>query len=197
MTAAKKRSSARPAPARLARHGAAQRLAGCRLRHQSLASFAHGSVIRIRRAPKSMIKVASSWVLMTRPRPYLSYVTWSCSANCSAGGAGGAGPKGLVGRRRPGGGAGRFHHDQYAPPGARHNSGSLAHYHPYRWISLVKRAQREVQYVPGKRGSIRRIADSARPSAAPAARGAACRSAILRSLGKSRPLPSRFFPHVG
>jgi hypothetical protein len=99
VTAAKKRSSARPTPALLGRHGAAQRLAGCR-RHQSLASFAHGSVIRIRRAPKSMTKVASSWILMTRPRPYLSCVTWSCSANCSAGGAGGAGPKGLVGRRR-------------------------------------------------------------------------------------------------
>jgi|GEM_PF-1484041 len=100
VTAAKQRSSARPAPARLARHRAAQRLAGCRRRHQSLASFAHGSVIRIRRAPKSMTKVASSSILMTRPRPYLSCVTWSCSANCSAGGAGGAGPKGLVGRRR-------------------------------------------------------------------------------------------------
>jgi hypothetical protein len=71
VTAATKRSSARSAPALLARHGAAQRLAGCRRRHQSLASFAHGSVIRIRRAPKSTTKVASSWLLIMRPRPYL------------------------------------------------------------------------------------------------------------------------------
>src|SRR5258705_548179 len=38
--------------------------------------------------------------LMARPRPYLSCVTWSSTANCSAGGARGGTPKGLVGRRR-------------------------------------------------------------------------------------------------
>jgi hypothetical protein len=69
-------------------------------RHQSLASFAQGIAIRIRRAPKSMTSAASSSTVTTRPRPYLSCVTWSCTANSSAGGAGGAGPKGLVGRRR-------------------------------------------------------------------------------------------------
>src|SRR5580704_12467198 len=69
---------------------------------QSLVRFAHGIVIRTRRAPKSMTRAASSSTVMTRPRPYLSCVTWSCSANCSAGGAGGAAAKGLVGRwRRP------------------------------------------------------------------------------------------------
>src|SRR5580693_7362965 len=57
-------------------------------------------VIRTRRAPKSMTRAASSSTVMTRPRPYLSCVTWSCSANCSAGGAGGAAAKGLVGRWR-------------------------------------------------------------------------------------------------
>src|SRR5580704_13525502 len=69
---------------------------------QSLVRFAHGIVIRTRRAPKSMTRAASSSTVLTRPRPYLSCVTWSCSANCSAGGAGGAAAKGLVGRwRRP------------------------------------------------------------------------------------------------
>lgn len=79
---------------------AAQRPVGCREWHQSLASFAHGIVIRTRRPPKSIISVVSSWTLTTRPRPCVSCVTWSCSANCSAGGAGGATPNGLVGRWR-------------------------------------------------------------------------------------------------
>src|SRR5689334_8577385 len=78
----------------------ADALMPCRRRHQSLASFEHGVVIRIRHAPKSMTRVESSWTLMTRPRPYLSCVTWSSTANCSAGGARGGTPKGLVGRRR-------------------------------------------------------------------------------------------------
>src|SRR5712671_3393931 len=78
----------------------ADALMPCRRRHQSLASFEHGVVIRIRHAPKSMTRVASSWTLMTRPRPYLSCVTWSWTANCSAGGARGGTLKGLVGRRR-------------------------------------------------------------------------------------------------
>jgi hypothetical protein len=67
---------------------------------QSLLSFEQGIMIRTRREPKSTIRAVSSFTLTTRPRPYLSCVTWSCSANSSAGGAGAGAANGLVGKRR-------------------------------------------------------------------------------------------------
>jgi hypothetical protein len=39
-------------------------------------------------------------MLMTRPRPYLSCVTWSWTAKTSTGGGAGGGLKGLVGKYR-------------------------------------------------------------------------------------------------
>src|SRR5262249_11497039 len=50
----------------------------------------------------------SSSTPMTRPRPYVSWVTWSCTANWSAGGAAGGALKGLVGRKRWGAGRAGF-----------------------------------------------------------------------------------------
>ena len=55
-------------------------------RGQTLVSLAQGVMIRTRREPKSTIKALSSSMRMTRPSPYLSCVTRSCTANCSAGG---------------------------------------------------------------------------------------------------------------
>src|SRR2546430_2983750 len=89
-------------------------------------------VIRTRRVPKSMIKaVASSWTLTTRPRPCVSCVTWSCSANCSAGGAGGAAGEGVVWRVGRGGGGGgvlisSMGERESEPLDSRHNQKSHA-----------------------------------------------------------------------
>src|ERR1700722_5077333 len=56
--------------------------------------------MRTRCVPKSMTTAVSSSTVTTRPRPYLSWVTWSCTANTSGGGSSGGGLKGLVGRKR-------------------------------------------------------------------------------------------------
>jgi hypothetical protein len=85
-----------------------------------------------------MTRVASAWTLMTRPRPYLSCVTWSCSAYCSAGGAGDAAAKGLVGRRRRAAAREGFITTSMRP-GARHYSGSVTHRQP-RVSSYVRAA---------------------------------------------------------
>ncbi len=72
--------------------------AGYRWQDQSLVSLAYGVMIRTRHEPKSTTRVASASTSMTRPRPYLSWVTWSSTANCSTGGAAAGGPNGLVGK---------------------------------------------------------------------------------------------------
>ena len=43
--------------------------------YQSLLSLAHGVMIRMQHVPKSTTREASASTLMTRPRPYLSWVT--------------------------------------------------------------------------------------------------------------------------
>jgi len=48
---------------------------GCRWRYQSLVSLAHGVMIRTRHEPKSTTRAASTSTPMTRPRPYVSWVT--------------------------------------------------------------------------------------------------------------------------
>ena len=196
LTAAKKRSSARPAPARPARYGAAQRLAGCRLRHQSLASFAQGSMIRIRRAPKSMIKVASSGILMTRPRPYLSCVTWSCSANCSAGGAGGAGPKGLVGRRRRVAARAGFITTSMRP--RRSPQQRPASPPPPISVEITRQACAARSTVRARKAWVH-TPDRRIPRGHQLRRQRGARHADQHSgaLGRSRPLPSRFSLHAG
>src|SRR6185312_14501626 len=55
--------------------------------------------------------------------PVLIVCTWSCSANSSAGGAGGSAPKGLVGRRRRLAARAGFIITSMRPS-ARHRSGS-------------------------------------------------------------------------
>jgi len=79
-------------------------------------------MIRSWREPKSITRAVSSSTPMTRPRPYLSWVTWSWTAKWATGGAAGEALKGLVGRkRRVAARAGfimtsmRLHHDQNAP----------------------------------------------------------------------------------
>ena len=44
-------------------------------KYQSLVSLAYGVMIRTRHEPKSTTRVASASTSMTRPRPYLSWVT--------------------------------------------------------------------------------------------------------------------------
>jgi hypothetical protein len=46
-----------------------------RWQYQSLVSLAYGVMIRMQHEPKSTTRVASPSMLMTRPRPYLSWVT--------------------------------------------------------------------------------------------------------------------------
>jgi hypothetical protein len=67
---------------------------------QSLVSLAKGDKIRTRREPKSTTTASSPSTMMTRPRPYLSWVTWSRTANCATGGSRGRALKGLPGRGR-------------------------------------------------------------------------------------------------
>jgi hypothetical protein len=55
--------------------GGAVPCAGCRWRYQSLVSLAHGVMIRTRHEPKSTTRAASTSTPMTRPRPYVSWVT--------------------------------------------------------------------------------------------------------------------------
>jgi hypothetical protein len=71
-----------------------------RRRCQSLVSLAQGVTMRSRPDPNSMSTAVSSSTPTTRPRPNLSWVTWSCTTNGSAGGAAGGALKGLVGKRR-------------------------------------------------------------------------------------------------
>src|ERR1039457_1726297 len=59
-------------------------------------------MIRSCREPKSTSTAVSSSTRMTRPRPYRSWVTWSCTSNTSTGAAAGGALKGLLGRWRRG-----------------------------------------------------------------------------------------------
>lgn len=92
----------RPRSPGLAEHGTAnQPVIGVPLRSQSLKSLGYGATIRSFSAPKSTITATSSSTPMTDPRPYLSWLTQSCSSNRSTGGKGAAGTlKGLPGRGR-------------------------------------------------------------------------------------------------
>ena len=65
---------------------------------QSLIILANGAVIRTFRGEKSTTTAVSPSTRMTRPSPYLSWVTRSCSAYRSTGGASDGGLKGLEGR---------------------------------------------------------------------------------------------------
>ncbi len=67
---------------------------------QSLVSLAKGERIRTLREPKSTITASSSSTRTTQPRPYLSWVTRSRTANCSTGGSAGRALNGLPGRKR-------------------------------------------------------------------------------------------------
>src|SRR5579864_6796804 len=60
---------------------------------QSLVILANGLVIRTFFDAKSTTTASSPSTRMTRPRPYLSWVTRSCSSYCSIGGASGGGLK--------------------------------------------------------------------------------------------------------
>jgi hypothetical protein len=57
---------------------------------------------------------------MTRPSPYLSWVTWSCTANCSIGGSAGLALKGLAGRWRRVAARAGFITSSMRLPGRRH-----------------------------------------------------------------------------
>lgn len=63
----------------------------------SLLILLYGLRIRCRADPKSTSAAIPSSIPITRPRPYMSCVTWSPTAKCLGGGATGA-LKGLVGR---------------------------------------------------------------------------------------------------
>jgi hypothetical protein len=65
---------------------------------QSLINLANGAMIRTFRGAKSTTTAVSPSTRMTRPSPYLSWVTRSCSAYRSTGGGSGGGLKGLEGR---------------------------------------------------------------------------------------------------
>lgn len=72
----------------------------CRDRAQrpySLLILAYGLRIRSCAEPKSTSTAIPSSMPITRPRPYMSCVTWSPTANCLGGGVTGA-LKGLVGK---------------------------------------------------------------------------------------------------
>lgn len=72
----------------------------CRDRAQrfySLVILAYGLKIRICAEPKSTSAAIPSSMPITRPRPYMSCVTWSPTAKCLAAGVTGA-LKGLVGK---------------------------------------------------------------------------------------------------
>jgi hypothetical protein len=55
--------------------GARGAVSGCRWRYQSLVSLAHGVMIRTRHEPKFTTRAVSTSTPMTRPRPYVSWVT--------------------------------------------------------------------------------------------------------------------------
>lgn len=59
--------------------------------------LAYGLKIRFCAEPKSTSAATPSSIPITRPRPYMSCVTWSPTAKCLRGGVTGA-LKGLVGR---------------------------------------------------------------------------------------------------
>ncbi len=63
----------------------------------SLLILVYGLKIRCRADPKSTSAAIPSSMPITRPRPYMSCVTWSPTAKCLGGGATGA-LKGLVGK---------------------------------------------------------------------------------------------------
>ena len=63
----------------------------------SLVIFEYGLRIRICDEPKSTSTAIPSSTPITRPRPYMSCVTWSPTAKCLGAGATGA-LKGLVGK---------------------------------------------------------------------------------------------------
>lgn len=63
----------------------------------SLLILVYGLKIRCRADPKSTRAAIPSSMPITRPRPYMSCVTWSPTAKCLGGGATGA-LKGLVGK---------------------------------------------------------------------------------------------------
>ena len=86
---------------------------------QSLVSLAKGDKIRTFREQKSTITASSSSTRTTQPRPYLSWVTRSRTANCSAGGSTGRTLKGLPGRRRRDAARAGFINTSMRPPGLR------------------------------------------------------------------------------
>src|ERR1017187_4260254 len=65
---------------------------------QSLVSLLYGALILACWGPKSTSTAMSCSTPMTTPRPYLSCVTWSCTAYCSSGGAAGGALNGLPGK---------------------------------------------------------------------------------------------------
>lgn len=79
--------------------GPSRRLA-CRDRAQrfyNLLILVYGLKIRCCAEPKSTSAAIPSSMPITRPRPYMSWVTWSPTAKCFGGGGTGA-LKGLVGK---------------------------------------------------------------------------------------------------